>query len=137
MPDAQSPASRPARAKNILLVEDHPDTLLGVQKLLQANGYNVTTAGDVKSALESGRAIRFDLLIADIGLPDGDGRKVLAELRKLYPLVGIALSAYGMKDDFERTARMGFQAHILKPATIETLREAIEKAVSSPASSNT
>src|SRR6185312_12595061 len=96
----------PSRPKNILLVEDHPDTRQAVQRLLQASGYNVTTAQDAKSALETGSAVRFDLLIADIGLPDGDGRKLLAELRKLYPLAGIAVSAYGMKDDFERTARM-------------------------------
>ena len=100
---------------HILFVEDHEDTRLVMQLLLQSCGYGCTCAGTCAEAIELAGTRRFDLLIADIGMPDGDGLDLLACIRSMYPINGIALSAYGMPADIERARAAGFKRHLLKP----------------------
>ena len=61
----------------ILLVEDHEDTRLVMTRLLASFGCNVTAAGTVRDALAIAEHERFDLLVSDIGLPDGSGTEVM------------------------------------------------------------
>jgi CheY-like chemotaxis protein len=75
--------------------------------VLRKLNYDVTAANGYKSALDKARARRFDLLLTDTGLPDGDGCELLAELRELYPIDGIAISGYGMPQDVERCLAAG------------------------------
>jgi CheY-like chemotaxis protein len=63
----------------------------------------------------------FDLVIFDIGLPEGDGHALMEEFRKAYGLPGIALSGYGMDQDLERSRQSGFFAHSTKPVDIQAL----------------
>ncbi len=70
----------------------------------------------------------FDLLIADIGLPDGDGLDLLGRVREHQAIVGIALSGYGMEEDIRRSEEAGYVEHLVKPIHMERLEAAIARA---------
>ena len=63
----------------------------------------------------------FDLVISDLGLPDGDGVDLMAQLTKDYGLRGIALSGYGMAADRAKTEAAGFLSHLVKPVDFDQL----------------
>jgi CheY-like chemotaxis protein len=67
----------------------------------------------------------FDLVISDIGLPDGNGIELMVQLTRNYGLRGIALSGYGMNEDLARTKDAGFLAHLVKPIDFERLTRVI------------
>ncbi len=111
----------------ILLVEDHPPTLRVLEKLLSRDGHTVTTASTVAAALEAGRNGEFDLLVSDLGLPDGSGCEIIETLRLEKPIPGIALSGYGMDSDLERSHDAGFARHLIKPIDFAQLRQALRE----------
>jgi signal transduction histidine kinase len=119
--------SLPAR---VLLVEDHEETLKILAKLLVGLGHQVTTASTIKSALEAAACNNFDLIISDLGLPDGLGYELMRSLRARRNLPGIALSGYGMSDDIQRSEEAGFAEHLVKPVDLNKLREAIGRVLS-------
>jgi two-component system CheB/CheR fusion protein len=116
-------------ARRILLVDDHADTLEITGLLLSNLSYEVHLAADVRSALELAAANRFDLVVSDLGLPDGSGFDLMQELRDRYGLKGIALSGYGMAEDVRLSHLAGFVEHLVKPVTFQTLQAAIERAL--------
>lgn len=69
----------------------------------------------------------YDLVISDLGLPDGNGFDLMSELRRLYGLRGIALSGYGMEEDIARSMESGFREHLVKPVDMQRLQEAITR----------
>src|SRR5262245_16974344 len=105
----------------ILLVEDHADTAYALGLLLRSASHNVTMAATLSHARKLARTFRFDFLICDIGLPDGDGCDLLEELRQLYPIDGIVLSGFASPDDIDRAKTRGYAEHIAKPAAFERL----------------
>lgn len=116
------------RSLHILLVEDHGITAKMMQMVLTAAGYTVESAGDVATALALADGYNFDLLISDLGLPDGSGHDLMRKLRargRVFP--GIALSGYGREEDIQRSLEAGFATHLTKPAS----REAVLNAISS------
>ena len=116
----------------ILVIEDDPDTLLVMRKLLAGDGHEVATADGCETARQTCQKQLFDLVLCDIGLKDGDGCDLLRELRQQHRLNGIAISGYGLKEDLQRSREAGFLGHLVKPVTMEQLRLAIQKAVTSP-----
>ncbi|MDB6077410.1 MAG: hypothetical protein JWO82_1157, partial [Akkermansiaceae bacterium] len=106
-PAAQAPVhshsnlSQSAKSLRILLVEDHPDTNESRTLLLELRGHTVTSALNVKSALEIAVREEFDLLLSDLGLPDGNAGEVMKVVGERSGTIGIALSGYGMEKDFE------------------------------------
>ena len=111
----------------ILLVEDHADTRTVMARLLRSFGFAVSAAGSVKEALEMAEAERFDLLVSDIGLPDGSGIDVMRTLKDRQGIKGIALSGYGQDDDIRRSREAGFETHLTKPINFKTLEQVIMK----------
>jgi HAMP domain-containing protein/signal transduction histidine kinase/ActR/RegA family two-component response regulator len=110
----------------ILLVDDHIDSARSIQLFLQASGYHVTTAESVKTALQAAAQEGFDLLVSDIGLPDGSGEDLIRQLReKGHNLPSIALSGYGTQQDIARSRAAGFQVHLIKPVLPQQLQTAI------------
>ena len=114
------------RAK-LLLVEDHEPTrnVLQVKLMLVARRYEVSTAGSVAEAWARIREDTYDLLVSDIGLPDGDGYLLMRQLRDRFGLRGIALTGYGMEDDIKLSKEAGFSAHLTKPIQANVLDEAL------------
>lgn len=120
------------RALQILLVDDHLDTCSALEKLLARRGHRVVTAHDVRSALEAAQGDSFDLLISDMGLPDGTGVELMARLGGIGGLRGIAISGFGMYGDVEKSLAAGFAVHLIKPVPFQKLEEAIAIAMSAP-----
>jgi CheY-like chemotaxis protein len=112
----------------LLVVEDHQPTLDVLARLLRKQGHEVVTASTVEAALNSAAQNQFDLVISDIGLPDGNGVDLMVQLTRDYGLRGIALSGYGMDADFARTKDAGFVAHLIKPVDFERLSRVLEQA---------
>ena len=112
---------------HVLLVEDHVDSARVLVRLLGTMGYTVTHAKDVETALRCANEKSFDLLISDLGLPDGSGHDLMRQLAEHKPIRGIALSGYGMDIDVVRSREAGFQEHLTKPVNIEQLQSAIER----------
>lgn len=114
----------------ILLVEDHADTAEAMAELLGLLGHQVTVAGDVASALAAGEAAAsggsLDLLISDLGLPDGSGLDVMRALSR-FRVPGIALSGYGMEEDVRRSHEAGFGRHLTKPVSLPQLQAALRE----------
>ena len=129
-PTGSAPAANPgpaARTLRILLVEDHVDTARLMSRLLARLGHDVRTAGSVAEALPAAAAGPVDLVISDLGLPDGSGHDLMRQLHA-GPLPGvpaIALSGYGMDDDLRRSREAGFRAHLTKPVDMNRLRTAV------------
>ena len=120
--NSSSPQSAP---RHLLLVEDHEATLRALSHLLRKDGHAVSTATTVAEALVVAASHKFDLVISDLGLPDGSGLELMENLRLLYGLRGITLTGYGAKEDIARSSGAGFVTHLVKPVSIAALRGAI------------
>jgi len=112
----------PRRKLNILLVEDHKDTRVCLQRLLEAASYRITSAGTAQAALDLAETTRFDLVISDLGLPDLGGHELMRRLHTRFGLPGIALSGYGMETDVEQSRAVGFTHHLTKPVSFDRLK---------------
>ncbi|MES2736711.1 MAG: ATP-binding protein [Verrucomicrobiota bacterium] len=117
---------------HILLVEDHDATLQVLTRLLIRTGYRVTSVNTITAAQSEAEANRFDLVISDLGLPDGSGNELMEKLRDQHGLRGIALSGYGMEEDVDRSRKSGFQAHLIKPIEMNQLRRTILSVLNLP-----
>jgi CheY-like chemotaxis protein len=73
-------------------------------------------------ALEVASEHSFDLVLSDLGLPDGSGLDLMREMRKRHGLPGVAISGYGMEDDLRQTREAGFIAHLTKPLSFNQLQ---------------
>jgi two-component system, chemotaxis family, CheB/CheR fusion protein len=127
-------APRAARADlplRILLVEDHADTAEAMAELLRGQGHQVTIAGSVTQGLATAESLagggEIDLLVSDLGLPDGSGHDLMRELARRYHLRGIALSGYGMDEDIRKSMDAGFEKHLTKPVSLQALRTALQE----------
>lgn len=109
----------------ILLVEDHDATRTVLAQLLTWRKYHVVAAATIAKARTVAQSQKFDLLISDIGLPDGSGNDLMKELFENYGLRGIALTGYGMEEDIARGKAAGFITHLIKPVRIESLEHAL------------
>lgn len=118
-----------AAGTRFLLVEDHTETALALTRLLVKHGYVVQTVGTVASALEAVAAETFDLIICDIGLPDGTGFELLEKVRKTTSTPAIALSGFGMEEDVAQSKLSGFDRHLTKPVNLQNLEAAIRTLV--------
>jgi len=117
-------------AMRILLVEDHEDTNRSLTNLLRRRGYYVQSAGNVQSALDLSAKEEFDVLISDLGLPDGSGIDLMRTLRSGRPLLGIALTGFGMEGDIRQSHEAGFKHHLVKPIDLNKLDSLIQESVS-------
>lgn len=113
------------QVRRILLVEDHKPTRSTLALLLHRRNYEVVTADCFMAARAIAERETFDLLISDIGLPDGNGCDLMAELHGRYGLPGIAITGYGMEEDIRKGKLAGFAAHLTKPVSIEALDRAL------------
>jgi DNA-binding response OmpR family regulator len=110
----------------LLLVEDHADTCIALTNLLTLWGYEVASAGSVKDALALLDNFRFDILLSDIGLPDGDGLEVVSAARtgRFVPRM-VALTAHGTAEEREAGRRAGFEHYLTKPLDVCELRRVL------------
>ncbi len=123
---AVSPRLAQRQPMRILLVEDHEDTNRSLTNLLRQRGYHVRSALNSQSALELSAKEEFDVLISDLGLPDGSGIELIQKLHSRRPPLGIALTGFGMEKDIRRSREAGFQHHLVKPIDLHKLDSLIQ-----------
>lgn len=112
----------------IFVVENHDDTRVLLCILLEQMGHTVYSAATMREALRAIPASRCDVLISDIGLPDGDGWQLMERLEGRRPRLAIAMSGRGMTGDRARSHAAGFQHHLVKPTGPEQLAQILEGA---------
>jgi PAS domain S-box-containing protein len=118
-PDRMPPT---ARGKiNLLLVEDHAETARALTRLLQNRGYKIESVATIAAGLEAIDRGNYDLLICDLGLPDGTGIELIEKVRKTHKTPAIALTGFGMQEDVDRAQRAGFDVHLTKPVNLQKL----------------
>ena len=133
-PPAFHPPTRPVA--RVLLVEDHPDTLRILKRLLEKMGYEVVTASSVAAGLDALTVAPVDVIVSDIGLPDGTGHDLIRQVKAspaLAALPAIAISGFGMDSDVRTSRDAGFVTHMTKPVDVRQLDAAIRTAVKRPA----
>jgi signal transduction histidine kinase len=116
--------------RRVLLVDDHYDTCIGMKRMLERRGYEITVAHSAEQAVEKMGSEDFDLLISDIGLPDRSGYDLMREVRLKKDLPGIALSGFGSEQDVDQAKQAGFSEHLTKPINFERLQKSIENVLS-------
>ncbi len=119
-----------ARPLRILLVEDHHATSHVISLLLRQLQHKVTAAPTLAEARKHADEDQFDLLISDLGLPDGSGLDLMREMRAKFNLTGICLSGYGMDQDITLSREAGFARHLTKPVDFRHLKATIESVTS-------
>jgi signal transduction histidine kinase/CheY-like chemotaxis protein len=122
---AAAPAAGERPGSRLLLVEDHAPTRTALERLLLRRKFVVTPAGTLAEARALLQNETFDLLISDVGLPDGSGCDLMCECAHEHGPKGIALTGYGMEPDIARSRAAGFSAHLIKPVSMQALDRAI------------
>lgn len=123
-PAQPSPPRNPIR---ILLVEDHLGTARALGRVLRRLTHQVTVAGTAAAARTAASTGRFDLVISDLGLPDGSGLDLMRELASQYALKGIALTGHATNEDAARSRAAGFVEHLTKPVDLDLLCRTIQR----------
>jgi DNA-binding response OmpR family regulator len=111
-------------APRALVVDDHLDTAELFQMLLSKRGIDVTVAGTLEAAIQAVKTTKFDILISDIDLPDGNGCDLLEEIRRVQTLPAIAVSGLGGETIQKRCKEGGFDELFVKPASFQRVLEA-------------
>ena len=117
-----------AKALRILVVEDHESTAQIMARLLQRAGHDVEVAYSVATAKGIFDRRDIDLVISDLGLPDGNGLDLFRYMTERQPVEGIALSGYGMQDDIQASLAAGFREHVVKPVDWPKLQAIVDHA---------
>jgi CheY-like chemotaxis protein len=103
------------RALRILVIENHADTLQSLKLYLEESGHQVSTAMTIAQARALLEAKECDVLICDIGLPDGNGWELYESIKQQRPIFAVAMSGFGQNADSARSRTAGFRYHLLKP----------------------
>jgi PAS domain S-box-containing protein len=113
----------------ILVVDDNRDAADSCAMLLEASGHHVQTAYTGRKALELALAFRPHAMLLDIGLPDVDGYKLAAQVRATpwgRSTVLVAVTGWGQEEDRQRAAAAGFDQHLVKPISAETVETLLQ-----------
>jgi CheY-like chemotaxis protein len=124
------------RTLTVLVVEDHDDTRDVLARLLRMMGHRPVPAATCADAMALAAAHRpdadgagpIDLVLGDIGLPDGDGIELMRRLRAAVGCRTVVLSGHGSPQDLERSRAAGIELHLVKPVTVDALRAVLESA---------
>lgn len=120
--------TKPVKALRILLVEDHGDTRRTLSRLLSHFGHDISVADCTQSALDIVASKQFDVVLSDIGLPDGSGYDVISQAKRKQTLKGVALTGFGSDEDIRRGKEAGFDFHLTKPVDFHELRSVLDQA---------
>lgn len=113
----------------VFLVEDNSDTRLMLAQVLETDGYEVRTAGTMHAALQDFLIFGGEVLLTDLGLPDGDGWELLRQLQRAGSSpFAIAMSGFGTLSDIAASKLAGFRHHLVKPFELNALGHLLEEA---------
>ncbi len=112
----------------IFIVENHDDTRFLLGLLLEQLGHSVTAVATMSDAIDGAGSGDWDVLISDIGLPDGNGWELLTTLGDEAPPYAIAMSGFGMVSDRQKSLAAGYRHHLLKPVEPNQLELLLDEA---------
>jgi DNA-binding response OmpR family regulator len=111
---------------NVLLVEDHADTRSVLGVLLNRCGCRTVSAKNMRDARSRLQDMRFDVLISDLNLPDGDGIDLMREAKQAQQLKAIAITGRTSDEERDQGLDAGFDCYITKPIDFQQLRKALK-----------
>ena len=112
----------------MLIVEDNTDAAACLRADLELDGHEVAVAHDGVTGVQTARELQPEIVLCDIGLPGMDGYAVAQTLRAdetMKNTVLVALTGYALPDDFRRATEAGFDRHIAKPPSLESIEEVL------------
>jgi two-component system CheB/CheR fusion protein len=122
--DPEPHDARILRGKDVLLVEDTEETLEAFRALLEHEGAHVRAVSNGTDAIDVARKEQFDLILSDIGMPEMDGYALISALRNIPEHINtpaIAVTGFGRPQDVQRALAAGFNGHVGKPISLDTL----------------
>jgi len=126
-PARPEPERKPLRLR-LLVIEDNVDAAESLREALQLGGHTVEVAFSGPEGIARARTFRPEVILCDIGLPDMNGYEVAQAVRTdpaLRNVKLLALTGYAAPDDVARSRAAGFDGHVAKPATLESLEAAL------------
>jgi CheY-like chemotaxis protein len=126
--NALLPSPGAKRSMRIFVVENHEDTRFLLCLLLEQLGHTVFSSLTLAGALEAIPPAHCDVLISDIGLPDGNGWDLMTQLGEHRPPYAVAMSGFGMSSDRQRSLNVGYRHHLLKPVEPNQLERLLDEA---------
>ncbi len=127
--DAQNSASPPG-CRRVLVVDDNVDAAEMLGEMLSLAGHVVSVKNDPITALETVQEFQPDVAVLDIGLPGMTGYELAERLRDTASCQScrlVALTGYGQEQDRRRSARAGFDHHLVKPVDFERLMNILDQ----------
>ena len=124
MPEPAPVPSPAVDGRRILVVDDNEDGARSLAELLRLTGHDTHTAHDGLAAVEAAERLRPDVVVLDIGLPRLDGYGVGRRIRGEAwgrDILLVALTGWGQEDDRRRSREAGFDVHLVKPLSRESL----------------
>jgi signal transduction histidine kinase len=110
----------------VMVVEDNPVSLLVLTRLIQKLGHSVGSAATVQAARALAESGNFDILLCDLGLPDGSGLDVIKFTKLRHPSIrSVAVTGFGREEDIQRSYEAGFDQHLIKPITLAQLQSVL------------
>ena|ERR1700694_4622415 len=112
----------PVAPRRVLVVDDDEDTAKSLSELLKLMGHHATFVTDSAKVDDCIVALEPHIAFLDIGMPGLNGWQLATHIRSKYPpevLRLVAVTGYGTMDDRANSRRAGFDAHLLKPASID------------------
>ena len=113
------------KTEEVLPVEAREMAAIALARLLELRGHTVSIAYNGTEAILQAKAIRPNIIILDIGLPDINGYDVAHTLKedKNFPSTLIAITGYGHLEDRKRAKEVGFYAHLTKPVSVKEVEK--------------
>ena len=125
--DRPIPPPGSGKGLRILVVEDHADTLRVLARLLDHFGHKISVADSTQSALQFLQSNVFDVILSDIGLPDGSGYEVVSQAKQKQAVKAVALTGFDREEDIRRGKEAGFDFHLSKPVDFHELRTVLSQ----------
>jgi CheY-like chemotaxis protein len=125
--DQTQASLRRGKSLRILVVEDHAETLRVLSRMLDHFGHVTSVADSTQSALQFLQSKDFDVVLSDIGLPDGTGYDVASQAKQKQRLKAVALTAFDCEEDIRRGKEAGFDFHLSKPVDFQELRTVLDQ----------
>jgi CheY-like chemotaxis protein/two-component sensor histidine kinase len=119
------------QARRILVADDNYDAAESLATLLELRGHEVRKAHDGEEVLAIGETFEPEIVLLDLGMPTMDGYETARRLRRSAwgeQATVVAITGWGQQQDRQRTAKAGFDAHLVKPVTEASLCTALAAA---------
>jgi len=121
---------RSEMAPHILVMEDDLNVAKGLEMVLNEEGYAVDLAATGALAMKAFKEKRFDLLVADLRLPDIDGMKIIKQVKEKDPEIEvIVITGYGTSAQAVEAMKMGVHDFLPKPFTESQIKTAVDEAL--------